>query len=277
VDVFRKKLGTESGVKMNQKSVVVMPTLKRTEMLALSLEALSLMRRDSDPDVRIFLDHTHDQRLNEVRLAETEFVRDHYFPTAEIFHANNHILTPGGCWNILQSLKAGYETGADFVFFVEEDVLVRPDFFDRHLELQASGDYFVTSGRKLAYFDDTFYSNPGTCYRREKLAQVIPHICDQYFANPKAYLEQHFPHMDDAGILDDGLIRRVMRSLGEKAKCAVPAVAQHVGFHYYQKMPQYKNEGRLEDRIAWIREFLSDIPARKAADPRYIGDLEELP
>ena len=257
-------------------SVVVMPTLRRTELLALSLEALSLTRRDSDLDVRIFLDHTNEPRLDATRLSETEFVRDRYFPTAEIFHANNHVLTPGGCWNILQSLKAGYETGAEHIFFCEEDVLVTPDFFERHLELQASGDYFVTSGRKLAYFDDTFYSNPGTCYRREKLAHVIPHICDQYFVNPKAYLEQKFPNMDDAGLLDDGMVRRVMRSVGGKAKCAVPRIASHVGFHYYGKMQPYKNEGRLEDRIAWIREFLSDIPARKAADPRYIGDLEEL-
>jgi hypothetical protein len=261
---------------MNQKIVVVMPTLKRTEMLALSLEALSRTPQAFQLDLRIFLDHTHDHKLNDIRLSETEFVRDKYFPTAEIFAANNHVVTPGGCYNILQSLAAGYQTGADYIFMVEEDVIVRPDFIDRHIELQSSGDYFVTSGRKLAYFDDTFYSNPGTCYRSDKLAHVIPHICDQYFYNPKAYLEQRFPNMDDAGVLDDGLVRRVMRSLGEKAKCAVPRICSHIGWHYYGKMQMYKNEGRLEDRIAWIREFLSDIPARKAADPRYIGDLEEL-
>jgi hypothetical protein len=183
---------------------------------------------------------------------------------------------PSGSWNILQALKSGYETGAEYIAFVEEDVLVAADFFDRHLELQVSNDYFVTCGRKLPYFDDTFYSNPGTMYRREKLGLVIPHICDAYFFNQKAYIEKNFPRDDSMGILDDGLVRHVMASVGGKAKCAVPRIASHVGWHYYGKMHQYKNEGRLEDRIAWIREFLSDIPARKAADPRYIGDLEEL-
>jgi hypothetical protein len=41
-------------------------------------------------------------------------------------------------------------------------------------------------------------------------------------------------------------------------------------------MQHYKNEGTIQERIAWIGAFLSDIPARKTADPRYIGDLEEV-
>ena len=240
-------------------------------MLALSLEHLSRTRQNFSLDVRIFVDHTTPERL-----AEVDYVRDVYFPTADIYHAQNHILCPSGSWNILQSLKAGYETGAEYIFFIEEDVLVKPDFFTRHLEIQTSGDYFVTSGRKLPYFDDTYFSNPGTCYRREKLSLVIPHINDQYFVSQSAYLGHYFPHMDDAGILDDGLIRRVMRSVNGQAKCAVPRIATHVGFHYYQKMSQYKNEGSLPDRINWMRNFLSDVPARKREDPRYINDLEEL-
>ncbi len=257
------------------KITTVIPTLKRPEMLALCLERLIQTKQDFDIDVRIFLDHSNDARLNAQRLADTERVRDVYFPTAEIFHANNHIVAPSGSWTILHSLKSGYETGADFIAFVEEDVLVTTDFYTRHFELQASGDYFVTSGRKLSYFDDTFFSNPGSFYRREKLALIIPHICDQYFINQKAYLEQRFPHMDDCGILDDGLIRRIMRSINGRAKCAVPRIAQHIGFHYYQKMSEYKNEGSLDQKIEWLRYFLSDISSRKAEDRRYIGDLEE--
>jgi hypothetical protein len=246
-------------------------------MLALTLERLSRTRQGFDLDVRIFLDHSNDPKLNVVRLHDTEYVRDTYFPTAEIFHANNHVVAPSGSYNILQSLLAGYKTGADFIALVEEDILVALEFFECHLEMQESSDYFVTSGRKLPQFDDTFFSNPGSMYRREKLALIIPHINDQYFADQSSYLERYFPHMDDAGVLDDGLCRRVMRSVNGRAKCAVPRIASHVGFYRYQQFQQYKNEGTIEERIRWIRDFLSDIPARKLADPRYIGDLEELP
>jgi hypothetical protein len=255
---------------MNQKIVVCIPTLKRPEMLALTLEKLSLTRQASQLDVRIFLDHSNDLKINAARLTDTEYVRDIYFPIAEIFHANNHILAPSGSYNILHSLLAGYKTGADFIALVEEDVLVSPDFFDRHLEMQNFDDYFVTCGRKLPQFNDTFFSNPGSVYKREKLAAVIPHICDQYFANQKAYLEFHFPDMDDAGILDDGLIRRVMRSVGGRAKCAVPAIAFHQGFHYYNRMPGYCVEGTLEEKIAQLRVLLTTV---KTTD-RYTPDFE---
>jgi hypothetical protein len=255
---------------MNQKIVTVIPTLKRPEMLALTLEHLSRTRQATELDCRIFLDHSNDSQLNETRLGDTEYVRDMYFPTAAIFHANNHVVAPSGSWNILHSLKSGYETGADLIFFVEEDIFVTPDFFDRHIQLQESGDYFVTSGRKLRQFDDTFFSNPGSCYRREKLALVIPHINDLYFADQKSYLENRFPNMSDAGILDDGLIRRVMRSVSGKAKCAVPPIAFHAGFHYYNRMTGYCVEGTLREKIEQLRVLLTKV---NPAD-RYTGDFE---
>jgi hypothetical protein len=259
---------------MNQKIAVVMPTFRRTEMLALALERLRACSESNQVEVRIHLDHidhTHIARLNEV-----EYVRDTYFPEAQIYHAQNHPLVPSGCWNILNSLKAGWETGAEYITMVEEDVLVTPDFFKRHIEMQESGDYFVTCGRQLFYLPENYYSNPGTMYRRDKLALVIPHINSAYFSDLHGYLDRHFGPMSDGGVLDDGTIRRVMRSVGGEAKCAVPKICQHVGWHYYQKMAQYKNEGTIQERVTWIREFLSDIPARKKADPRYIGDLEEI-
>jgi len=259
-----------------QKLTVVMPTYKRLEMLALALERLRQCPESSQVEVRIHLDHSNETHVAEARLNETEYVRDTYFPDAQIYVAKNHPLAPSGCWNILHALKAGWETGAEYIALVEEDCLVKPDFFQKHLALQASDDYFVTSGRALSYLGEDYYTNPGSCYRRDKLALVIPHINDAYFADLTGYLDRHFGQMPDGGNLDDGLVRRVMRSVQGIAKCVSPAVVSHVGFHYYQRMQHYKNEGSIQERVSWLREFLSDIPARKRADPRYIGDLEEI-
>ena len=249
---------------MKFKSVVVIPTFSRPEFLALSLEKIS-QAEDAPDDIRIFLDTCSDQRLNEV-----EYVRDTYLPTADIFRAGLHIIVPSGSWNILNSLKQGYSTGAEIIYLVEEDVMVRPEFFRVHKDLQESGDYFVTCGRKLKNRDDTYYSNPGSCYRREKLESVMPYITPQYFVDQEGYLSRLFPHMDDAGILDDGLVRRVMQSVHGKAKCAVPSICSHQGFHYYNKFAQYKTCGSIEERIAQLRVMLERIDPRD----KYTSDFE---
>jgi glycosyltransferase involved in cell wall biosynthesis len=249
---------------MNPRSVVVMPTFARPEFLALSLEKVANASNAPD-DVRIFLDTCSDERLVEV-----EYVRDTYLSTAEIYRAESHIICPSGTWNILNSLKQGYETDADYIFFVEEDVLIRPTFFDAHYQLQMEGDYFVTCGRKLRNRDENYYSNPGTCYRREKLEAVLPHIDLKYFRDQENYLDRTFGPMDDAGILDDGLIRRVMRSVDGKAKCAVPSIAVHQGFHHYNRSTDYQIDGPIEERIESLRVMLTRV------DPgnRFTRDFE---
>jgi len=245
-------------------------------MLALSLERLQSCPEANEIEVQIRLDHSNEPHVAELRLQETEYARDMYFPAAEIYQAQNHVLAPSGCWNILHSLKTGWQTGAEYIFLVEEDCLVKPDFFKRHIEMQESGDYFVTSGRKLFYLPEGYYTNPGCCFRRDKLSFVIPHINDAYFADLTGYLDRHFGPMADGGNLDDGLVRRVMRSVDGEAKSAVPNIVSHVGFHFYQKQPLYVNVGTIQERIEWLRVFLSNIPERKRVDPRYIGDLEEI-
>jgi hypothetical protein len=232
----------------------------------LALENLSKNPEIERTDVRIYLDWAP-----EGRLAEVEYVRDTYLPIAEIYQAHTHVIAPSGTWNILYALKSGWETGTEYIYLVEEDVMVRPTFLQDHKKLQASGDYFVTCGRRCGRMPIDFYSNPGTCYRKEKLAHVIPHINMRYFANLAGYVAEHFPHMDDLGILDDGLIRRVMRSVGGKAICADPPIAAHQGFHYYDKLEPWLNRtGSIEERIQRLREMLPTVNPKD----RYSRDFE---
>jgi hypothetical protein len=234
-------------------------------MLALSLEKLSLTSQADDIDVKIFLDYSSEQKLD-----ETEYVREQYFPRAEINHAGMHVVAPSGTWNILQSLKSGYESGADFVHLVEEDVFVKSNYFDMHEQLQSEGGPFVTCGRTHPNQSNDFFTNPGSCYKREKLSTVVPHISLSYFADLGGYLEKHFPGMDDLGILDDGLIRRVIRSVNGKVKCANPPICFHQGFHYYGKLEPWITKGNIKDRVNQLRKML---PLIKPED-RYCHDFE---
>jgi len=250
-----------------RKSIVVMPSLHRPEMLAMSLESLSRNNDAENLDVRIFLDTCPDERVEEVT-----YVRDTYFPTAEIFNAKGHCKVLSGCWNILNSLKCGYESGKEFIFLLEEDVIVKPDFIKLHLAIHGSGDYFVTCGRRHGRMPLDFYSNPGTCYRRESLAKIVPHIHDEFFKDTGAYLDKHFPDQKGLdGLLDDGLIRKVQRSIGGKVLCIDPPVAFHQGFRYYGKLDPWVNRGTtIQERIKILRDMLLKV----SPENRYTRDFE---
>lgn len=250
---------------MTPKMTVVIPTCNRVEFLALSLEALARTSEAVNIDVRIFLDHTDESRLEEV-----DYVRDMYFPDAWIFHASEHVLAPSGCWNILHALKQGYETGADYIFLVEEDVLVYRDFFREHLRMQASGNYFATCGRLIPRHSGSYYTNPGACFKREKLAAVIPYITSEFFENRRVFMDRTFGQMDDASDLDDGLIRRVIRFVGGEVRYPEKAIVAHQGFHFYNHFYEYKTHGPIKDRVSQLREMLASItPAG-----RYTKDFE---
>ena len=242
------------------KNIVVMPTFRRTEMLALSLQRLSAA--DSDLDVRIYQDSCDEKRLDDV-----EYVRDLYYPSAQIYVAHPHVSAPSGAWNILNSLKQGYESGADRIFLLEEDVLVYPGYFEWSLQQHWA---FATCGRRVARHSSDYYTNPGASFRSTNLACIIPHICAEFFADRRAYLDRTFGEMCDASDLDDGLIRRVIRQQNGFVAYPEKPLVSHIGWQYYNKLDIYKNDGTIQERIENLRAMMKQI---KPAD-RYCGDFE---
>jgi hypothetical protein len=248
------------------RSVVVVPTYRRPEFLALSLEKLELAS-GLDLDVRIYADVETD-------LESVSFVRDTYFPTATIFLARPHPKAPSGTWNILNAIAQGCATGADLIYHVEEDVMVRPNFFAWHQAQHVDKLYLATCGRGVKFFLDNFgdlYSNPGSCLSRRLVEQVIPHLCEEYYADQEGYLNRHFEPWPEMSKLDDGLIRRVIRKMGGRVLSANPAVCAHQGFRYYNKLSIYKNEETsIEKRIARLRQILASVKP----EDRYARDFE---
>ena len=255
------------------RSVICIPTIHRPEFLALCLEKLSLAPEAGKLDFRIFVDTCTDERLLEI-----EYCRDVYLPWAQIYRAGNHISVLSGCWNILNALKQGYESGADFIFLVEEDVFIAPKlFFNWHLSKHLEDDYAITCGRRINKFlPFDFYSNPGTCFSRKFFAHVIPHINDEFFSDPREYLDvKKFPiFRGQDGPLDDGLIRKVQKFIKGKVMCAEPRVASHCGMNYYGRLEHLKNKGvTIQEKIEDLKRILN--MAWSAYD-RYTTDLEPL-
>ena len=249
-------------------SVVCIPACHRPEFLALTLEKID-QAIDAPDDVRIYLDHSDESRVKEI-----EYVRDTFLPRALIFHAAPHIKVLSGTWNILNSIKQGYETGAELIFFIEEDVCIRPEiFFPWHFKQMATGEYLATCGRKDPRFyfrHPDIYTNPGSCLRHDLVAQLVPHINDEYFKRLRGYLDEKFGPWDEMSHLDDGLIRRVIRQMGGKVKFPDEAMCTHKGWAFYNKLDIYMNRGTIQERIA----RLPDMMAKLKPGDRYASDFE---
>lgn len=242
-------------------NVVVMPTFRRPEFLALALEAID--RADEAPDdVRIYADHGS-------CLDDLDWVRDTFLPRAQILHAISHVKAPSGCWNILNSMKAGYETGADIVFFVEEDVRVHRDYFTWSTQAQVSG-CFATSGRFIKRYGENYYTNPGASFRRGSLGLVVPHINPDFFKDRRGYLTRTFGEFGEASDLDDGLIRHVMRAQGGFVRFPETPKVAHQGFHLFARREEWRPVGSIQDRVVQLREILKHIDPKD----RYTQDFE---
>ena len=234
-------------------------------MLALTLQKLQNSNRPDNLDVRIFADVQAD-------LESVEYVRDLYYPEALIFQAKPHLEAPSGCWNILNSIKQGYETGAENIFLIEEDILIKPNYFSWHL---SQTDCLASCGRKDRHHFPLYgnlYTNPGSRLTRRLVEQLIPHINDRYFTELREYMDRELgPPWPEQSNLDDGLIRRVIRKMGGQAVYPDSPICAHIGWRFYGKLDLYQNnEVGIENRIARLRQLMQLI---KPGD-RYASDFE---
>lgn len=257
---------------MVQPNVVVMPVANRIELLALTLEKLSvaLARASKPTDVNIYVDHLGAATAS--RLDEVEWVRDNYLPEATIFRSRPHIAAPSGCFNILHSIKSAYDLGAERIFLIEEDVQIFPRYFQIHEAALETHD--VSFGRRNLGYGPAYqgvYTNPGSAFTREFVSKLVPHISDAYFADLRGYLNAHFEPNQSWSILDDGLIRRVIQANQTRTFDSVEPTCVHKGFRNYNQVDLYMNRGSIEERIARARHILNTTKR----EDRYARDYEE--
>jgi hypothetical protein len=258
------------------RSVVVMPAAKRPEFAALALEQLG--QSWYCPEILLCVDTCGDRK-------EFQHVYDWYAPqgTSLIFRGD-HPPVSSGCWNISTSIKDGYETGSDYVFLVEEDVLIYRDFFTYHWgEMEAGAK--VSCGRACPLFNKrypTMYTNPGSCFSRDFLDLLVPHINDEFFTDVAKYFERRLPFPATPGLhgLDDGLIRRVL--LREYWQPVIPPMdnprCAHIGCAAIENKYDFVGwrDGEIEAKIEALRNFLKTVD-REGPKEMYLRDLDRFP
>lgn len=224
-------------------------------------------------------------------------------PHAELDRAINMVSRPqdvvlrkartpwrGNSANVLDALRTAATFAEEFVFLIEDDVMVADDFFrwsyavHRQEEPFASVAVRNTNGGAPAacpndpgayYLSGVDYSSLGVCLPLSSVEQIIQHAHQEYYANPIGYCEAVFPksRLNRTHSEQDGLIRRIIERDGLHVAWPCVPRAFHCGFVGYNRAGQHL-QGGLSARHAELSAILGNKDALNAhADPAW-RDIE---
>jgi hypothetical protein len=270
------------------KSVVLIPTWRRPEMLWHCLRNIERARGADQYTYLFRIDHGFDPDV--IKVAEV-FPLDYKlsFTKRSPYHLGKQSY----------SLITGYQEAAQMtgalVFMIEEDVMVAQDFFEFHEAVHAERlDLFCSiavanPNRKITqtgpadayYRSGGDYCSLGVCFRKQMLHLVLSQASSpRYFADPVVYCAQNFKGMPfgHAFAEQDGLIRRIQYQMRHDAPIAWPwqARAYHAGF--YGKNRGAGPRGPLNERIANLAEIIYSDEAMRtfAKHPEWYEDSRPI-
>jgi hypothetical protein len=241
-------------------------------MLWLCLEHFAACPESADVRVWVYVD----AHVNQPSVPREEILAVvKKFPQLSVevtFRAPHRYL--GNSFNVLMAYKDAYQSKAQHVFLIEDDVVISPGFFAWH-RAQHDGHLLGCSIAIEKGPRQGPYASLGVCFRREVLQVVVPHCNDAYFRSMEGYIRERFfskgkPALDYE---QDGLIARLLD--GYKVAWAQTPLAQHVGWYGYHRARSTRPKGSLEDRYRQIRHVLSDSHLLRVWS-RDFGDIVPL-
>ena len=272
--------------------IVLIPAYMRPEYLTLCLEHLAAAEgsRD-DKQYWICQDMRHeDENRYRMPLLWTKEVLDNSPLPVRYIQRKPHGWN-GNSYNTMEAYKEAINTDVRYVYLVEEDVLVTPDFFRWHEAVQAvepntmcSIAYRCSRYREAfthivdpaAYFTtERDYASIGVCWKADRLARLASHCSPAYFADSSNYILRTFPNNRFSGDFceQDGLIMRLMWE--ERAFTTWGYVPRcfHMGWYGYHRPNGRRPEGQLAAKVSALRELIRD-PVRLGVAAPDFGDIE---
>jgi hypothetical protein len=276
--------------------IVLVPTYFRPEFLQLCLEHLAEAEGIESKEIWLLQDsRPDDEHVHKLEMGWTASVVNAWKGSLNLqFIVGQKHGAVGNTRNVLEGYKRAYHEKPRYVYLVEDDVFVTPDFFKWHEAVQADGDYFCTVGcncsykkpekiklvRDLsAYYTAAWYASLGVCWKPENMGEFLKHALTTYYNNMDGYIAGCFPDSPlGTGFTEqDGLINRVILQSGKKVAFPFVSRAYHAGFYGYHRDVPLRPNGFLEAKIQGLRKLLSDpdIYASPSANPW--SDCEMFP
>lgn len=260
--------------------LVLIPTFARPEYLTLCLEHLAAAEGGLDKHIWISHDrhvNDHPHVLKEIELTKQVIAKAPPFACIKFIEREPHPYIGNPC-NFLELYKSAYCNHYEtrYIYLVEDDVLVAPDFFKWHEAAQARSNYFVTVGwhcirnaevkpstDPTAYIESTRdFSSIGICWKREKVAALASHAKPEYYRQMAPYLGKSFPGSPiPAGQWTEqaGVVTRLLHETKNRW-VAWPSLARcaHVGIQGYHRPQGHKFSGTLQERVDALRSAVTN-------------------
>lgn len=238
------------------RDIVLIPTFSRPEMLWHCLEHLSVAESIADYEVRVLLDFHRDRKPPPA--AEVEQVVARFPIVTKLIRRDPHSFH-GNSYNVLQGYKEAL--AAEHVYLVEDDVLVEPDFFLWHRQQQGNGAFCsvaVRNERSGLLKSDRDYASLGVCFPRASVQHIVKHARSDYYRDQQGYIARTFDgRFGNEFHEQDGLILRVMGSIGGYSIWPLEPKARHVGTYGYNAGNEHRPLGSLLERYRIIKQRIS--------------------
>jgi hypothetical protein len=281
------------------KDIVLIPTYVRPEYLQLCLFYLGQAKStDSQKEFWICADRRPDDEYRFRMLLEWQQgvfnAWKGILPELRYIQGEKHSYL-GNSFNVLESYKKAYnESSVRYIYLVEDDVLVTPDFFKWHEALQEAEPATICSiayrcsrnheartdvSDPAAYFTTARdYASIGVCWRRENLGPIVEHARKEYYSDLDGYIGRTFPGNRFATDFceQDGMIMRCLWNVRGFTSWPYVPRAYHMGWFGYHRPNGKRPDGFLAQKVDTLRSWISDAERLKIVAPDY-GDIEPYP
>ena len=281
--------------------VVLVPTYCRPDYLTICLEHLS--QAEGHGSKYVFVQHDHRETDPPEVLVEAGLSQEVAQSFGPKFRAVFFSLVPahryiGNSYNCLELYKLAFGVSdARYVYLVEDDVIVTPDFFKWHEAVQGRGDYFASvgwrcsrnpdfkeSGDPTAYMESARdYASIGVCWRRGNLTPLLEHAKPEYYGNLGGYVRVTFPNSvipTSEWTEQDGIVTRLLHETEDRwvAWPELPRCA-HIGIQGYHRRNGHRFVGSLVQRTDALRGAINSSTLSKLSQDNYrdVTDLNYVP
>lgn len=259
---------------------VIVPIYKRNEYLWCCLDHI----RKADPTIDVFVFSDRGDDNTELRL-----VCDNFWTELEIIPEHARY---GNTYCVMEAFRKTYARGYDLTFYVESDVMVKPDYFawairahEEYPEILAACGWVCNLEAPISdddYLFAWFYS-PCASFSRESLGKIVEHAKPDYYDNMRGYVLRTFPNSilhaqgkqaNTAFFEQDGGIQYILER--DKQVCAWrrTALCHHIGAHGYNRPDGPVFEGTLDERVTKVETLLANPHLRAQMFGRAIVERE---